>query len=312
MSSEIDKLSKLKISKNESPCKDIKSIGWIYKINGSPHLGHFSGIMKVSKLACAPETRIRILLDDSDYEIKINTSRIDEHCLIVSDILKNIFKKLGLENVEFFRSSELRNSESFVNDFYKLISVTGENEALEVLEKQEDVKMADLLKPVIKILDSVLLNVDIVVHDNIGVYELGNRILPLIKYKELSNIDNNIIFNSKNEKMSHHDKSLSINVFDTEKNIEKKINKFFCEEGNLNCNILGIFENVIFPYYSRIEFEVRIVTKSEEVLNFEKYSELERIFLDKKCHPGDLKKGCVRLICEMFRSCVDENERRSI
>lgn len=312
MSLELSKLASLKISKKEYLSTDFKSIGWIYKINGLVHLGHFSGILKILELACNPETKIRILLDDSDYNIKVNTIKLDEKCLIISEILKNIFKKLGLVHVEVLKSSRLRNSESYVNDFYKLISVTGDDEALEVLEKQEDVKMADLLQPVVKILDSVLINVDIVVHDNIKIYDLGNRILPLIKYKELSVIDNKLIYNSKNEKMSHYDKSLNINIFDTEKNIEKKINKYFCEEGNVNCNILGIFENIIFPYYSRIESEVRIITKSGEVLHFENYSELEQKFVDKKCHPGDLKNGCAKLVFEIFKSCVDQFEKKKV
>ena len=48
-------------------------------------------------------------------------------------------------------------------------------------------------------------------------------------------------------KMSSSEVNSKIDLLDTAKQIKKKINKAFCEEGNIDCGLLKFVEQVIFP-----------------------------------------------------------------
>ena len=292
-----EKLSNLKITENN------KSIGWRVVVGDNLHLGHVSSLLKIIMEVKDVGYAVRILIDDLDYSLKHNENLLNKNREASKKIIIKIFKSYNIKNVSFFLSSDLRNSENYVNDFYKLISVTTEDEAALCLETSNDVKMGDLLQPVLKTLDFLYLDVDIIVHCNDKVVSLVEKSKQFINLdiKSIKYINNGLICNFKNNKIPDLDKTLSIWLFDKERVVYKKINKFFCEEGNTDTSVLKIFESIIFNFVKLENKHLNITTVDGNIITYNNIEELMSDFKNKLVHPADLKTSCSNYILEIFK-----------
>jgi tyrosyl-tRNA synthetase len=94
-------------------------------------------------------------------------------------------------------------------------------------------------------------------------------------------------------KMSSSEENTKIDLLDDEKTVKKKVNKGFCEEGNLENFFIQFSKLVIFPHLSDLNEEF-IIDRQEKFggkIVYKEYSELEKDFASKKLHPMDLKMG---------------------
>ncbi|WUR03558.1 cytoplasmic tyrosyl-tRNA synthetase (YARS) [Vairimorpha necatrix] len=277
-----------------------KSIGWSCAVTEDLHLGQISSLLTLAQISSNSNTSLKILLDDSDYTLKPNRKLIDTNFINLTSKISNILQNLNIQNVSFHKSTDVRNNENFVNDFYKLISVTSEQDAFKCLDKHDDVKMGDLLVPVIKFLDFVHLDVDKVVYNNEKYIRLGEGNKDVLDLeKDIGFIFSGTIFDNKKNKMTFFDKMSAIWICESEKSISKKINKYFCEEGNVDCYVFEIYEHVIFKFYE-MKKKILEIDRDGETLKIESIEELKDLFRNKKIHPSDLKNNCSRIITSIF------------
>jgi len=79
-----------------------------------------------------------------------------------------------------------------------------------------------------------------------------------------------------------------ISVTDSYDEIKKTINGAYCPEGIVEDNpLLQIMKLIVFPRNEKIE--IKRPDKFGGNLSFKNYDEMEKIYLNKKLHPMDLK-----------------------
>lgn len=116
-------------------------------------------------------------------------------------------------------------------------------------------------------------------------------------------------------KMSKSKPDTAIFMTDTKEDVERKINKAYCLEGDIKENpVLEYCKYIIFESFERLNISEFVVERPEKwggTLRFRTYMELETAFAEKKLHPMDLKNTVVILIDRLLqpvRKHFEENE----
>lgn len=116
-------------------------------------------------------------------------------------------------------------------------------------------------------------------------------------------------------KMSKSKPDTAIFMTDTKEDVERKINKAYCLEGDIKENpVLEYCKYIIFESFERLNISEFVVERPEKwggTLRFKTYVELETAFAEKKLHPMDLKNTVVTLIDRLLqpvRKHFEENE----
>ena len=116
-------------------------------------------------------------------------------------------------------------------------------------------------------------------------------------------------------KMSKSNPDNAIFMTDTTEDIERKINKAYCLEGDIKENpILEYFKYIIFESFNRLgvnEVKIERPEKWGGTLCVRSYVELEKLFAEKKVHPMDLKAVLSKLLDQLIepvRRHFKENE----
>lgn len=116
-------------------------------------------------------------------------------------------------------------------------------------------------------------------------------------------------------KMSKSNPDSAIFMTDTTEDIQRKINKAYCLEGDTKENpILEYCKYIIFESLSRLNISEFVVERPEKwggTLKFKTFKELEETFAKKELHPQDLKVSVVKYIDQLLqpvRKHFEENE----
>jgi tyrosyl-tRNA synthetase len=115
-------------------------------------------------------------------------------------------------------------------------------------------------------------------------------------------------------KMSKSMPDSAIFMTDTKEDIERKINKAYCLEGDIKENpVLEYFKYIIFESFDKLrinELRVERPSKFGGDLVFKTFKELEKSFAEKKVHPMDLKATLSKLLNQLIepvRKHFEEN-----
>jgi tyrosyl-tRNA synthetase len=169
-------------------------------------------------------------------------------------------------------------------------------------EKEEKIDLAKLLYPPMQAVDIHLLDVDIA-HAGIDqrkIHMLVREIFPKMGWKVPIAVHHRLLpglsqpADSSEEskihgKMSKSDPKSGILIHDSDAEIQIKIKKTWCEEGDIQNNpLLEITKHVIFHEFN--EIKVERPEKFGGNITYSSYSQLESDFGEKKLHPTDLKK----------------------
>lgn len=105
-------------------------------------------------------------------------------------------------------------------------------------------------------------------------------------------------------KMSKSKPDTAIFMTDTKEDIERKINKAYCLEGDIKENpILEYYKYIVFESFERLNINEIKIERPEKFggnLVFNIYSELEKSFSEKKVHPMDLKATLSKLLDQLI------------
>jgi len=177
-------------------------------------------------------------------------------------------------------------------------------------EKEEKVDLAKLLYPPMQAVDIHYLDLDIV-HagmDQRKIHMLVREIFPkmgkdwkvpvAVHHKLLLGLTKPTESSSEDKvfgKMSKSDPNSTIFIHDTDDEIKSKINKAWCEEGNIENNpLLEISKQILFHEYN--EMTAERPEKFGGNVSYSEYSQLESDFANKKLHPTDLKQAVSNLL----------------
>ncbi len=174
-------------------------------------------------------------------------------------------------------------------------------------EQEEKIDLAKLLYPPMQALDIHSLDLDIV-HagmDQRKIHMLVRDLFPKMKWKVPVAVHHRLLpglsqpsgdsDESKLGKMSKSDPKSGILIHNSDDEIQSKIKKAWCEEGNTDNNpLLEISKQILFHDYD--EVKVERPEKFGGNVSFSKYEELELAFVKKELHPTDLKQTVAELL----------------
>ena len=302
---------------------------WGTATTGRPHVGYLKPLLKICQFLQA-ECEVTILFADLHAYLdamKSNWSQLKYRAMYYEELIKNTLILLGapIEKLRFVKGTEFQLSTEYTINVYKLMTNMSLHDAIksgaEVVKQTDNPKMASLLYPGLQALDEQFLDVDAQFGgiDQRKIFMMADKYLPMLGYKKRIHLMNPMIpsLNSDGEKMSCSDINSKIDLLDPPKTIKKKINKAFCEEGNVNCGLIKFVEMVLFPILD-IREEVFKINRPDEYGGEIIYENLESLiddFKEKKLFPGDLKLGVIDWITkflEPLRNHFNEDDMSNI
>jgi tyrosyl-tRNA synthetase len=105
-------------------------------------------------------------------------------------------------------------------------------------------------------------------------------------------------------KMSKSKPDTAVFMTDTKEDIERKINKAYCLEGDIKENpVLDYFKYIIFESFDKLNISELKIERPEKFggnISFNSYVDLEKSFSEKKVHPLDLKAVLIKYLDQLI------------
>ncbi|KAI9030860.1 tyrosyl-tRNA synthetase [Phycomyces nitens] len=294
--------------------RDLKMY-WGTAPTGRPHIGYFVAMSKIADFLAAG-VEVKILLADLHAfldNMKAPLELVGHRVKYYEAIIKTVLKSLGvpIEKLEFIVGSSFELSREYSMDNLRLAACVTEHDAkkagAEVVKQVDHALLSGLLYPGMQALDEEYLGVDCQFGgvDQRKIFVYAEKYLPQLGYKKRSHLMNAMVPGLAGSKMSSSDPDSKIDFLDSAKDVQKKIKKAFCEEGNIAENgILSFVKSVYFPLKSlNGNKPVFTAVRPEQYggnMLFDTYEALEKAFADKTVHPGDLKAGVIVAINELL------------
>jgi tyrosyl-tRNA synthetase len=285
---------------------------------GKPHLGYFVGMLKIAdflKAGCEVKilfADLHAYLDNMKSDWALLEKRTKYYEIVIKEMLKVV--NAPLDKLVFIRGTEFQLSEKYTLDMYKLSAMVTTRDTqragAEVVKQVETPKMSGLLYPILQALDEEHLGVDSQFGgvDQRKIFMFAREFLPKIGYAKRIHLMNPLIPGlGESGKMSSSEPNSKIDFSNTDKEIQKKINKAFCEDGNENNGLLPIAKYIIFSklYEEGKLFEIQRPEKYGGNISYKTYEELESAFLSKNLSSIDLKQGISSHLIELIKPIKD-------
>ncbi|HIP16760.1 MAG TPA: tyrosine--tRNA ligase [Methanothermococcus okinawensis] len=259
-----------------------------FEPSGKIHLGHFLQIRKMIDLQNAGFD-ITILLADLHAYLNQKGSMKEIHQLAEHN--KEIFKAMGLK-AEYVYGSDFQLEKEYTLDLYRIALKTTLKRArrsMEVIAREEkNPKVAEVIYPLMQVNDIKHLKVDVAVGgmEQRKIHMLARELLPTIGWKPPICIHNPVLTGLDGEGKMSSSKGNFIAIDDDPDAIKSKIKKAYCPIGIVEGN--PIFE--IAKYYLEYPLIIKRPEKFGGDITLKNCEELEKLYLEKKIHPMDLKK----------------------
>ena len=218
----------------------------------------------------------------------------------------------GEKMVEFIWSSEEINKRN--DEYWKLVLDIGTKFNLHRVKKctqimgreeSDDLAASQIFYPIMQCADIFFLKVDIA---SLGIDQRKVNMLAIEYCDKIKRKNKPIIISHHmlmgldgSSKMSKSNPDNAIFMDDSKEDIKRKINKAFCEEGNIDINpLLDWIEHLVFPILGKFVLPGNEKWNEQEVV-FEEFITLKEQFQEKIVHPSRVKAGMIKHINEMLK-----------
>jgi len=321
------------------------------------HIAYFVPLTKIADfLRAGVEVTIlfadiHAFLDNLKAPLELVAYRTKYYTLIVT----SVFESLGIptSKLRFIDGSSYQLTKEYNLDNYKLSAIVTEHDAkkagAEVVKQVDSALLSGLLYPGLQALDEQYLGVDFQFGgvDQRKIFTFAEQYLPKLGYKKRAHLMNAMVPGLTGGKMSASDPKSKIDFLDSSEEVQKKISKAFCEEGNITDNgILAFLQAVLIPV-SQLRLERLQEKTGEEVTegqgtgrdqqpfitsdapegtvfsiqldakdgggykHYKSYEEIEKDFADKKLFPKVLKTAvgdAINKLLDPIRKAFEDNE----
>lgn len=305
--------------------RDLK-VYWGTAPTGKPHLGYFVPMFKIRDLLNAG-CEVTILFADIHAfldNMKSSIEQLEHRTKYYEFIIKNMLKAVGADvsKLKFVKGSDFQFGKEYTFDMYKISSLASTRDSqragAEVVKQIDNPKLSGLLYPILQALDEIYLEVDAQFGgvDQRKIFMFAREFLPLIGYSKQVHLMNPMVGGLQpGGKMSASDPNSKIDILDTPKQVQKKLNKGFCEEGNVEENwFLDFAALVMFPHLQD-KNEIFIINRPEKFggpIKYNNFLELRSAFASKELHPADLKLGIIDYVNSLLNPIREEAEKQNI
>ena len=228
---------------------------------------------------------------------------------------------MNLDNVEFIWSSDLIKDPKYWGIVLKLskhATIQRVMRCSQIMGREESTSnpSSQILYQLMQAADMVYMGVDVAQLglDQRKVNMLAREIFPKIGYKKPIAVHHHMILGLQFKnvegmnaidkkialKMSKSNPDSAIFMTDSEEDIFRKFKKAYCPEGIAELNpVLEYAKYFVFEVFDKI-----LIKRPEKFggdLEVSSYEELEKLFIDKKIHPLDLKNSIAYYINEIIK-----------
>ncbi len=304
--------------------RDLK-VYWGTAPTGKPNLGYFVPMLKIAdflKAGCEVTilfADMHAYLDNMKTDWDLLEHRTKYYQLLIKEILKSV--GVSLDNLKFVIGTDFQLKKEYSLDMYRLSALSSTRDTkragADVVKQLETPKISGLLYPILQALDEQYLGVDAQFGgvDQRKLFMFAREFLPKIEYEKRIHLMNYLIPGlTQSGKMSSSEPNSKIDFDETDKEIQRKINKAFCVDGKIEGNgLLAIARFIIFKIleHEKRDFVLNRPEKWGGKIVFKNYEELEVAFVKKELASVDLKQGISDEIIKLInpiRKTLEKNK----
>ncbi len=296
---------------------------------------HF-GLLRATNLKTMLKTGVHFKLYLADYFAFVNNKLGGDLETIhkAGEYFIEVWKACGIDTnkIEILWASKEMDELKYWDRVLKIAKKTNLNRAMRaitVLGRTEGEKLsfAQLMYPIMQVNDIFQLDLDIcqMGMDQRRANMLAREIADNYKWKKPIAVHHPLLLGLKGlqvtsgnmeeaktaSKMSKSDPSSAIYMHETLESLSKKINKAYCPEKIVEGNpIMDYMKNIVFKNTNEIKIERP--TKFGGDISFEKYTQLEKAYVEGKLHPVDLKVSATKelnTLIEPVRIHFEKNKK---
>lgn len=296
-------------------------VGYVgYAPTGRLHAGHLIPLLKVGDFLNAGFkfkfliANLHAHLDDRKSPWHLLDARSIYYQEMVRVVLESL--KIDTNGLQFVKGSDFQLNSEYISDVLRMSTELTSKRALHSASevcRVENPKVSTLIYPIMQALDEQYLDVDVQYGgmDQRKILVMAREYLPKLGYKSRVEVMTPLLPGLTGKKMSASDIKSKIDLLDSEKEIERKVNSAYCKEGEIKDNgVLAFCEYFLFPYKKKLKIERD--KKFGGDISYDNLNELKRDFIAKKLHPMDLKKSVSRelnLVLEPVRKKFEKKEK---
>jgi len=246
----------------------------------------------------------------------------------VGDYFIEVWKASGMDlsRIEFIYASDLVKDP----DYWKLVIKIGTTNKLarfirtaEIMGRKDSANQltaAQIIYPCMQIADIFILGAKITQlgMDQRKINMLAREIGPQLGFWKPIVISHHMLMSLRKppspredkvaqaiaNKMSKSKPDYAIFMTDTPAEVERKINKAYCPEGDISQNpVLEYCRYIIFTSFDRLQMDSLTIKRPKKFggdISFKDYASLEKAFGRKELHPLDLKQTVARLLNQLL------------
>ena len=290
-----------------------------YAVTGKLHVGHLIPILKVGDFLKAG-FKFKFLIANLHGHLddqKSPWSLLDARSVYYQEMVDVVLRAMNIDtsNLQFVKGSDFQLNSEFSLDVLRMSALTTLNRtkraASEVVRFGKEPKMSGFIYPIMQIADCVGLDIDVAFGgiDQRGIYMLGRELLPELGHKKPLCVFTPLLPGLTGSKMSASDEKSKIDLLDSKKDVEKKVNSAYCKEGELKDNgVIAFVEHFIFP--SKGSLKIERPEKYGGDHEYTKFSSLKKDFVSKKLHPMDLKQAVAKELNSLLEPVRKKFEKR--
>jgi len=273
---------------------------WGTATTGKVHIAYFIPILKIANFLKAG-FKFKILIANLHAHLddqKSPWSLLNARSVYYQEIIQAMLDALKVDTTRlmFVRGSDFQTKKDYVLDVLRMSALTTlartRRAAAEVVRFGKDPKMGGFFYPLMQTEDIPALEADVAYSggDQRGIYAYSRELLPQIGHDKPVCVFTPMLPGLGGGKMSSSDEKSKIDLIDSKKDVEKKINSAFCVAGSLKDNgVMAFVEYFLFPFNEKLKIERSKKFGGDK--EYEEFSELKKDFVAKKLHPADLKKS---------------------
>ncbi len=296
---------------------------WGTSPTGSPSFAYYLPMIKVCEMLKAGCEVTILFADLHAYLDAMKTTwdllkvRTEYYEIIIKEIIKTLGGDINL--IRFVKGSDYQLSKEYTIDVYKFLSKVTVEQAqkggAEVVKQSDNPLMSGLVYPILQVLDEVYLGCDAELGglDQRKIFMMSRDHLPKLGYKPNIHMMNQMLpsLAGKGEKMSSSEPNSKIGLLDTSKEIKKKINKAFLEEGKTDSGLFKMLELIIFPIIELKGLDKFVINRDEKwggKLEFSSIEEITSQYEQNLIAPADIKLGVSDFINELINPIREKFE----
>jgi len=302
--------------------RDVR-VYWGTATTGKPHIAYFVPMVKLADFLRAGAEVTVLFADLHGYldNMKAPWELLQLRAQYYEAVIKAMLRSLSvpLDKLKFVKGTDFQLSREYTLDVYKLSSLVTDHDArkagAEVVKQVAHPLLSGLLYPVLQALDEEYLEVDAQFGgvDQRKIFMFAEKYLPMLGYKKRIHFMNPMIPGLTGDKMSSSEEDSKIDLVDPPNVVKKKINKAFCEPGNVTNNgLLSFTQYVIFPYLNKTPFEVKRKPEHGGDISFANIDELTEAFRTQTVYPLDLKTAVTIYINQLLAPVLKEFQSKEL